>query len=65
MSQRRVSWVALCKAPLLLASVPYVLHCSRVQVMYGVPNGKEEEAQALTKNISSGLRGVMGAIDAK
>ncbi|CAL5227650.1 g10656 [Coccomyxa viridis] len=35
------------------------------RVMYGVPTGKEEEAQALTKNISSGLRGVMGAIDAK
>ena len=36
-----------------------------MQVLYGVPRGKEEDAQALTASISSGLRGVMGAIDAK
>ena len=38
---------------------------TRAQVLYGVPREREEEAQALTRGISSGLRGVMGAIDAK
>ena len=36
-----------------------------VQVLYGVPKGKEEEAQALTASITKGLKGVLGAIDAK
>ena len=35
------------------------------KVMYGVPKGSEETAQALNASISSGLRGVLGAIDAK
>ena len=36
-----------------------------VQVLYGVPQGKEEEARALTAGIKKGLQGVLGAIDAK
>ena len=35
------------------------------RVMYGVPKGKEGTAQQLNASISSGLRGVLGAIDAK
>lgn len=35
------------------------------KVMYGVPKGSEQTAQALNASISSGLRGVLGAIDAK
>lgn len=36
-----------------------------LQVLYGTPKGKEEQAQALRESISYGLRGVLGAIDAK
>jgi hypothetical protein len=36
-----------------------------MQVLYGVPKGKEDEAHVLRQNINNGLRGVLGAIDAK
>lgn len=35
------------------------------KVMYGVPKGKEETARALNASITAGLKGVLGAIDAK
>lgn len=34
-------------------------------MLYGVPKGKEAVAQGLAENINNGLRGVLGAIDAK
>lgn len=58
----------LTKRHVLLAKSawqPVFLNSQCLQVLYGVPRGKEEDAQVLTAGISSGLRGVMGAIDAK
>jgi hypothetical protein len=40
-------------------------HIGFVQVLYGVPAGKEQDARALMENLNLGLRGVLGAIDAK
>ena len=38
---------------------------ARLQVLFGVPKGREAEADALSSSISDKLRGVLGAIDAK
>ena len=36
-----------------------------MQVLFGVPASREGEATALSANIGTGLRSVLGAIDAK
>jgi hypothetical protein len=38
---------------------------ARVQVLFGVPEGRVAEADALSGSIRDKLRGVLGAIDAK
>ena len=49
----------------LYESIGLILSSLCVQVLYGVPKGNNEDAQALKSNITKGLQGVMGAIDAK